>query len=499
MKKNLFVAIFLLGIAIVNAQNIKELKVSTSYLVYPKIPIENIDLSKVKIEFAHGEVKITDEKSVMKETNVCKAKGASLKDAKALEVFYYKIKYYSPEGIVRITNENGEVVYAKITSDKFEDYDLFGKDNCYFLEAILESAYKKMKTQNDSMLLASVDKDLYTKTEKFVNQSLVFYYQPEGIEVHYVKDSKDFQYPELLEAANMAIKGYELLKENYTSQDGKSNLTSAIKIWEAAVSEKDLNNKDAKINKKVAGRLYKNLAQAYAYLQNYDEAGKNINEALAIYPNTSNNSTVEWENLREWIYEAGKCYKMNKSAEVKVVKLENMGNAIKLVNRGVEEYPNFKSDYTAFTRQEFGERLSDAKKAQEEAVASGMVNKYQDKVLHSVAQGYMLSLPSTFGATSLAEIQEAMKKLEEFPIEACDLVQLNQLILKNNKIKSIPADIKKLVNLKRLDLSKNEITELPIELGELKELNTLILKGNPLKAGEVEKIQKLLPDCSIKL
>ncbi len=71
-------------------------------MVYPKVPIEKINIETAKVEFSHGEIVVSDEKSVHKETNLCKAKGAKLKDAQAIETFYYKIKYTSPYAFVRI-------------------------------------------------------------------------------------------------------------------------------------------------------------------------------------------------------------------------------------------------------------------------------------------------------------------------------------------------------------------------------------------------------------
>ncbi len=496
MKKTILTISFFGLTLFAFGQGIKELKTESSYLVYPKIPIEKIDIEKAKIEFAHGPVVVSDNKSVHKETNLCKAKGAKLKDAQAIDNYYYKIEYTSPDAFVRIKNEADEVVYMEKTSNKVSDYDYFGKNECYFLEAILESAYKKMKDSNDSMIVANEESAMYKKAQDFVKESLSFYYQDENIEVYYIKDSKEYQYPELEKAANTAVEGYTSLKNNYSAQEGKDKLLSAVQVWEKTVEEKDLNDKKARINRRIAGRLYHNIAIAYAYCQDFEKALVSINAGLAMYPGTSNNFTVLCESLRSRLYDQKKYFDMNKDAEVKI---SNGSESIQVVNLGNNAFDDFKNDYSAFNRNEMSDKIAEAKKIQEEAVASGQVNKYQDKVLHSATQGYMLALPSSMGATSLAEIQEAMKKLDEFPIEACDLVQLNQLILKNNRIKVVPADIKKLVNLKRLDLSKNELTQLPAELGELKELKTLLLKGNPLNSGEVEKIQKLLPDCDIKL
>ncbi len=496
MKKTLLTVFFSGCTLLIFGQGIKEIKTASSYLVYPKIPIEKIDIEKAKVEFSYGDIVISDNKSVLKETNLCKAKGAKLKDAKAIDNFYYKIEYTSPDAFVRIKNEAGEVVYVEKTSEKATDYDYFGKNECYFLEAILEGAYKKMKDKNDSMIVANEISAMYKKAQGFADESLSFYYQAENIEVYYPKDSKEYQYPELEEAANTAVQGFASLKDHFSSQEGKDKLITAIGVWNKTVQNKDLNDKKSRINRRIAGRLYHNIALAYAYCQDFENALVNINAGLAMYPGTSNNFTVLCESLRSRLYDQKKYFDMNKDAEVKV---STGSQNIQVVNLGTNSFGDFKSDYAAFNRNDMSDKIAEAEKIQEEAIASGQVNKYQDKVLHSATQGYMLALPSTMGATSLAEIQEAMKKLEEFPVEACDLVQLNQLILKNNKIKVIPTDIKRLVNLKRLDLSKNQLTELPVELGDLKELNTLILKGNPLNSGEVEKIQKLLPDCNIKI
>ncbi|TLX71061.1 leucine-rich repeat domain-containing protein [Labilibacter sediminis] len=493
MKKLYFLSLMLLTGACLNAQNIKELDVKTSYLEYPKIPVENIDFDNLVVEFAHSEVKM-GAKSVAKSANLCKAKGASIKDAKALETFYYRIKYTSPEGVIKISNANGDMIYAKISETKGEGVDEFGKNECYFMEAILESAYKKMHAKNDSILKNEVYDAMYNRAQDFVNKSISFYYKPEEIEVHYVKTNKEFDYSELQMAANTAVEGYQLLNNNYNNQQGKDKLKEAIAVWEKTLAELDANNRKAKINKRVGGRLYKNIALAYAYLLDYDAAMDNIQSALKLYPSTSNNSTVIWEQLNSRFYKQKKSFDMNKDAEVVI----NSGE-VKVINRGIGAYAAFKSDYKVFSGEEMKNQIADIKKTHAEGVASGKINPYEEKMVHSATQGYMLVLPSLTGMmTTLAEMKEAMKKLEEFPVEVCELTQLNQLTLKNNHIKTIPTDIKNLVNLKRLDMSKNQLAVLPVELGELKELNTLILKGNPLNDGELDKIQKLLPDCKIK-
>ncbi len=116
------------------AQSIKELKTESSYLVYPKVPIEKINIETAKVEFSHGQIVVSDEKSVHKETNLCKAEGAKLKHAQAIETFDYKFRYTSPDAFVRIKNNAGEVVFIKNTIEKVSDYDYYGKKECYSIE-----------------------------------------------------------------------------------------------------------------------------------------------------------------------------------------------------------------------------------------------------------------------------------------------------------------------------------------------------------------------------
>jgi Leucine-rich repeat (LRR) protein len=316
------------------------------------------------------------------------------------------------------------------------------------------------------------------------------------VEVHYLKSNKEFDYSELQKAAEKAVEGYTALNKDAFNEAGKQKLQEAIELWKKEVATTDIQNRKARINKRSAGRLYKNIGLAYAYLRDYKSARENIKSALKLYPSMSNNSTVYWEQLGERFYHQQKYYEMNKDAEVVLDQPK-----VNVENRGIAGYNDVRSGYQAFLGNEMSDQIATAKKEREEAIASGEENPYKTQMVHSATQGYMLMIPNLSSATltSLADMKNAMKKLEEFPVEICELTQLNQLILKNNKIKTIPTDIGKLVNLTKLDLAKNQIASLPSELGELKKLKTLVLKGNPLTDGEVDKIQKLLPKCKIKI
>ncbi len=494
MKRTLFFIVLLMLGAIVAAQNIKEEKVETSFLEYPRIPVKGMDFNTMNIEFAHATFEI-DELKVLKGTNLCKPKGGSLKDVQAIENYYYQVRYQLPAGLIRIADPAGKVLYTSYTNEADPTWDEFGKQECYFMESILKSVWEKQKDEYETNLQAQVSQDLYARAQSFVNKAVSFAYTPETIEVYYVKADKTHDYSAIEQAMNEAVKAYALLKNNYEDANGRAGLEKALATWEKELAQADVENKKAKINKKVATHLHENAALANAYLQKYEEALNHIKVALDLNANFTTNKTVYREALQQRFYDQRKYYDMNRDVAV-VIKEEQP----QVVNRGTAAYGELKADYQAKEMEEMKGQMMAVKKAHEEGVAAGSINPYQEKITHTTTQGYMLILPSVSTmAYSLEDMKAGMQKLDEFPAEVCELTQLNQLILKNSNIKTIPPEIKNLVNLKRLDLSKNQLTALPDELGQLKELNTLLLKGNAIPQSEIDKIQKALPKCKIKL
>lgn len=75
---------------------------------------------------------------------------------------------------------------------------------------------------------------------------------------------------------------------------------------------------------------------------------------------------------------------------------------------------------------------------------------------------------------------EAQARLEKFPPEICNLVQITTLNLGGNALASLPPGISTLTNLTELNLHANELTELPPEIGKLINLKKLDLSRNKL-------------------
>ncbi|MBS2096636.1 leucine-rich repeat domain-containing protein [Carboxylicivirga linearis] len=461
------------------SQKIEDITVETSYLTYPRIPVKDINWSGITAEVAHNSISLGDKK-VLKGTNLCKAKGASIKDAKAIENFYYNINYKTPAAILRVNDASGKVLFSKYTSNGDDSQVLFGKDECYFIEQILVDIWKKQEEGFTQDLATDEYKAVTTEAQNFIDQAVMFHYVPEQVEVFSPKTNKDHNYDSLLEVAQQAAKGYELLNNDYENAEGKALLEKSIAAWEKELEETNLNDRKSRINKKVAGTLRANMALAYAYLQKYDDAIVQSRKALNIYAGTTNNRTMKWEALNDRCREQNTYYLMNKDAEVDLSE-----HKVVVENKGMDAFDTFKSDYNTYASNQQGNELMAAKEAHDKAVDSGELNKYEGMITQSATQGYMLMYMS-------------FQKLGEFPVEVCDLTQLNYIYFKGQDIETIPTEIKKLQNLKKLDLSKNKITAIPDELGELKELKSLILKGNPLPQSELDKVAKLLPDCKVK-
>ena len=75
--------------------------------------------------------------------------------------------------------------------------------------------------------------------------------------------------------------------------------------------------------------------------------------------------------------------------------------------------------------------------------------------------------------------------------------QVCGLDLSGRRMPSLTRGVSIITSLTYLDVSDNNFKELPKEISALKELKVLNLQGNPLPAGEVDKVRKLLPNVTV--
>ena len=87
------------------------------------------------------------------------------------------------------------------------------------------------------------------------------------------------------------------------------------------------------------------------------------------------------------------------------------------------------------------------------------------------------------------------------PNDFYKLANLQELYLKKNQLKSLPAEITNLINLQKLDLSTNSLISLPNDFYKLVNLQELYLSKNqlkslPVKINNLINLQKLYLDES---
>ena len=482
--KKILLSLLILSPTLFIGQNIKKEKVKSSFLTYPKIDMNGMDPATLKAEFCAGNIKSVSQ-TVKKGSNACKAKGGK---AQIIEIFYYQLGVMNPESYLRISDNNGNVKYSKQTSWVKSGTIDYGKKKCYWAEPILKSAFEKERESFMASSQKAAAKRAMADAKIFLDGALSFTYNPEEIEVYYVK-GKDHSYADLEKAADLASEGYTGLKGNYTDANGQAKLKEAVAIWEKAMSESNPDSKDSRINKKVTFHVAENLARAYMYLLDYDKAQKTIKSALDLQKNVSNNGKVRREYLLADISEYKKGYNLNKAIPYSKALVK-----IPFTLKPMSELTKFKED-----NQKHGVTVAAGNAAanQEEydaGVASGEINKYQ-KFVVDVTGGKMLTLPDL--AAKIAKT-EGGEKLDVFPEEITDLKGITALTLRGNNLKTIPPSIAKMTSLKKLVLTNNQLKSLPAEIGELKELKSLVIKGNSISAADVAKIQGMLPNCKIK-
>lgn len=108
--------------------------------------------------------------------------------------------------------------------------------------------------------------DILTKINKYMNEQYGFVKVPATLTIRAPKNKGDFD--DLEKSGKLAKRGINPMG----SSDGKAELTEAIQIWETALGESDVNDKKARINKKVTQSIYQNLIEAAIYKEDFINA-----------------------------------------------------------------------------------------------------------------------------------------------------------------------------------------------------------------------------------
>ena len=191
---------------------------------------------------------------------------------------------------LRVVHPNGSILLDEVPNS-ISDFKKF--------ESGLEKRSYPSSNANtyiERLQSSSVENNLKT-IQWLINDKLGTTEQARDIEVVYVNNKKG-DYSDLENAMFDAKEGYGMLMSR--PEDAKEKIKSAIQAWEAALDEGDMEDKKARINKKVIPDLYNNLILASILVEDFDKADDHYSATLRLdFANRDENNLKELKLLND--------------------------------------------------------------------------------------------------------------------------------------------------------------------------------------------------------
>lgn len=498
----------------VHAQKDKSKSVSTRFLKLPAYDITEISPSAIQAEFVSGPYSFGPE-SLSETKTLCVPSGGKLKDAIEVTTYFYAVPVVQPASYL-VARQGGQVIYAERLGNGAPGTVQYGFDQCAnWIADRLKKEWDKEKNVFLENSARSLEEEQYAYASALADQNLFLRYVADEIEVFYAKD-KDYDYSELEVAFEKATAAYELIDKEGYGNNPRALLEEALLIWEKELADCDTENNKARINKQIAKGLHENAANAYLYLYRLDEALSHARKAAGLWGNFSNNRSAAWDERIGFMQAMQLAASANENILTNPEQLIALAGkadegSVKVSHLDASSFASLENDYQKFIQSTGSKIHQEQESAYNESVASGEVNPYEKYVTETSIQGKIIMLSPLMMAPELTAL----------PVEICDISDLQQIIITNNKIASIPGEIGKLEALSVLNLSNNELRTLPPEIGSLKNLKKLNLSNNPLEeipaeiagcqslerlilkgcglsAEQLAELEELLPNVKIK-
>ena len=221
--------------------------------------------------------------------------------------FRYNVTYTFPMKYEIYNQKTGEVIEEKEISSMNEEIKAnFGKNNEFLTEELLIAGFKEGKGD----FFINIENQKAIEFLQVVRNSLQSNYafptKNYTLKVGQGKSRKlDYTYQE--NAKNYAVRAYQLMNKG---QDPLKDFQKAIEIWEEELEYLDLNNKKARVNRKIGRWLHYNLAMAYAWMDDYESAENHVLE-LELVERQGIGSNVNENELNRFIKNRKQRYNAN--------------------------------------------------------------------------------------------------------------------------------------------------------------------------------------------
>ena len=191
---------------------------------------------------------------------------------------------------LRVVHPNGSIILDEVPNS-ISDFKRF--------ESGLEKRSYPSSNANtyiERLQSSSVENNLKT-IQWLINDKLGTTEQARDIEVVYVNNKKG-DYSDLENAMFDAKEGYGMLMSR--PEEAKEKIRNAIQAWEAALDEGDMDDKKARINKKVIPDLYNNVILAAILVEDFDKADDHYSATLRLdFANRDENNLKELKLLND--------------------------------------------------------------------------------------------------------------------------------------------------------------------------------------------------------
>ena len=173
---------------------------------------------------------------------------------------------------LRAVHPNGTIIFDEVPSS-IADYKLYASADetrshpSTNANTFVENLQPKIVETNMGVINWMLNDKLGTTEQK------------RDVQIIFVKNKKG-EYDDLENAMFDAKEGYNMLTSR--PDEAKAKIASAIEAWEGALEEGDMDDKKARINKKVIPDLYKNLLLACALTEEFTRAEDHFNATLRL-------------------------------------------------------------------------------------------------------------------------------------------------------------------------------------------------------------------------